>query len=43
MVISIDLIKQLREITLAPLGDCKEALVEANGDLTQAQDILKKK
>ncbi len=43
MSISIDLIKKLRDITLAPLGDCKEALVEANGDLDQAQDILKKK
>lgn len=43
MAISIDLIKELREKTFAPLGDCKEALVEANGDLEQAQEILKKK
>lgn len=43
MNISIDLIKKLRDLTLAPLGDCKEALVEANGDLEQAQEILKKK
>lgn len=43
MTISIDLIKKLRDITLAPLGDCKEALVEANGDIEQAQEILKKK
>lgn len=43
MSISIDMIKQLREKTLAPLGDCKEALVEANGDFDQAQEILKKK
>jgi elongation factor Ts len=43
MNISIDLIKKLRELTLAPLGDCKEALTEANGDITQAQEILKKK
>ena len=37
------MIKQLRDKTLAPLGDCKEALVEANGDFEQAQEILKKK
>jgi len=43
MTISIDLIKQLRDKTLAPLGDCKEALVEAQGDIDQAQEILKKK
>ena len=43
MNISIDLIKKLRDLTLAPLGDCKEALMEANGDITQAQEILKKK
>ena len=43
MSISIDMIKQLRDKTLAPLGDCKEALVEANGDFEQAQEILKKK
>lgn len=43
MSISIDMIKQLRDKTLAPLGDCKEALVEANGDFEQAQEILKKR
>lgn len=43
MNISIDLIKKLRDITYAPLGDCKEALVEAQGDLENAQEILKKK
>lgn len=30
-------------MTFAPLKDCKEALAEAGDDLTQAQDILKKK
>ena len=43
MTISIDVIKQLREMTLAPLGDCKEALVEAQGDIHEAQEILRKK
>jgi elongation factor Ts len=36
-------LKQLREITLAPLKDCKEALAEANDDLEKAKDVLKKK
>lgn len=43
MSISIDMIKTLRDQTFAPLGDCKEALVEANGDIEQAKEILKKK
>lgn len=43
MAVTIDLIKKLRDMTLAPLGDCKEALVEADGDLTVAQEILRKK
>ena len=38
MTISIDLIKKLRDITLAPLGDCKEALVESNGDIDLKQE-----
>ena len=29
----MNLIKQLREATFAPLGDCKSALDEANGDI----------
>lgn len=33
----------MREITFAPLKDCKEALAEAGDDLQQAQEILKKK
>lgn len=43
MQIDINLIKQLREGTFAPLGDCKNALVEAGGDLERAQEILKEK
>lgn len=43
MNIDINLLKQLRELTNAPLKDCKEVLVEANGDLTQAQELLKQK
>ncbi len=43
MAISIDLVKELRTRTLAPLWDCKEALVEADWDIDLAQEILKKK
>ena len=40
---NIELLKQLREITFAPLKDCKEALAESGDDLKMAQEILKKK
>lgn len=40
---NIELLKQLRDMTFAPLKDCKEALAEAGDDLEQAQEILKKK
>lgn len=43
MSVDIQLLKQLREISFAPLKDCKEALIEANGDLDQAQELLRKK
>jgi len=33
----------LRDITFAPLKDCKEALAESGDDLEKAQEILKKK
>jgi translation elongation factor Ts len=43
MQIDINLVKKLREATFAPLGDCKNALVEAEGDIDKAQEILKQK
>jgi elongation factor Ts len=43
MVISVDLIKTLREKTNAPMMDCKKALSEANGDIKTAMEILKKR
>lgn len=43
MKIDISLLKKLREITLAPIKDCKECLIEANWDLDKAQEILKEK
>lgn len=41
--ISPALVKQLRDRTLAPFGDCKKALVETGGDMEKAIDILRKK
>lgn len=43
MAVDINLIKELREITHAPLGDCKKALEEAQGDVKKAQEVLKQK
>ncbi len=43
MGIDMNLLKQLREATFAPMKDCKDALVEANWDFDKAQDILKEK
>lgn len=43
MAISVDLIKKLREKTNAPMMDCKKALLEANGDIKTAMEILKKR
>lgn len=42
-MVDMNLIKQLREATFAPLGDCKSALDEANGDIEQAKKILREK
>lgn len=41
--ITPQLVKQLRSKTGAGMGDCKKALVEANGDMDQAVEILRKK
>ena len=41
--ITAALVAKLREMTNAGLMDCKKALVEANGDLPAAVDILRKK
>jgi elongation factor Ts len=37
------LVKQLREKTNAGMMDCKNALVESDGDLEKAEDLLRKK
>ncbi|HRJ27668.1 MAG TPA: translation elongation factor Ts [Fimbriimonadaceae bacterium] len=36
-------VKRLREITDAPMMECKAALEEANGDMDRAQEILREK
>ena len=40
MEVSVDTIKTLRERTSAGVMDCKRALVESNGDLDKAEEIL---
>jgi elongation factor Ts len=42
MAIEAGLVKELRERTGAGMMDCKRALVEAEGDLEQASEILRK-
>ena len=37
------LVKQLRDKTNAGVMDCKKALVESDGDLAKAEDLLRKK
>ena len=39
--ITASMVKALREKTDAPMMECKKALVEAEGDLTKAEDLLR--
>ena len=41
--ITAAMVKALREKTNLPMMECKQALIEANGDENQAVDILRKK
>jgi elongation factor Ts len=43
MQIPAHLVKELRERTSAGFADCRAALVETNGDLEKAIDVLRKK
>ncbi len=43
MEITAAMIKELREKTSAGMMDCKKALVESNGDIDKAVDILREK
>ena len=42
-MITIDQIKQLREVTGVSISECKKALQEANGDGAKAKEILRKR
>lgn len=43
MAVTTEMIKELRAITSAGISDCKNALVEANGDMEKAIEILREK
>jgi len=43
MAITAADVKKLRELTDAPMMDCKKALEEASGDIDRAKDILREK
>ncbi|MEJ2006884.1 MAG: translation elongation factor Ts [Acidobacteriota bacterium] len=43
MAVSLDLVKKLREMSGAPMMECKKALDEAEGDLEQAFTVLRKR
>ena len=43
MAISASMVKELREKTNAGMMDCKKALVEADGDMDTAFDLLRKR
>ena len=41
--ITADLVRQLREMTSAPMMDCKRALQDAEGDLDAAKQLLRER
>ena len=43
MTITAEMVRKLREETGAGMMECKSALVEANGEMEKARDILRKK
>lgn len=43
MAVSVDTVKKLREMSGAPMMECKKALDEAGGDLEQAFTVLRKR
>lgn len=43
MEITIQMIKELRERTMAGINDCKKALAETDGDMDKAADFLREK
>ena len=43
MAVTAKLVKELREKTGAGIMDCKKALVETDGDIDKAIDVLREK
>ena len=43
MAVTAQMVKELREMTSAGMMDCKKALVEADGDMDRAVEILREK
>jgi len=43
MEITVDRIKELRELTSCGVIECKKALEEANGDIEKAKEVLKRR
>jgi elongation factor Ts len=43
MEISVSSIKELRNLTMASVADCKKALQDAKGEMKKAQELLRKR
>jgi len=43
MEINAGMVKELREKSKAGMMDCKKALIESNGDMKKAEELLKEK
>lgn len=43
MVVSVDLIKELRRLSSASISDCRKALEDANSDIKKALELLRKR
>lgn len=43
MTITAEQVRELRQATSCGMMDCKKALQESNGDMTQAVELLRKK
>ena len=41
MAVTAQMVKELREMTSAGMMDCKKALVETDGDMDKAVELLK--
>ena len=41
--ITASMVRELRQKTDAPMMECKKALVEAQGDMAKAEEILREK